>query len=151
MRLRNCAFADSNRNPPVGYRLGGSLLPITELLGGQSPLSEGSPDPHGIASHWQLKTESDPKQSSNRLLDHLVGAHQHGSRNSEREPLRRLCVDDELEVCRLLDRQFARKRTVQDADDVIRTATPQLGARRAEPFGGRLETFFIGLCVALGA
>ena len=41
-------------------------------------------------------------------LDHSAGAGQHGCRHIEAECLGRVEIDDQLELCRLLDRQITR-------------------------------------------
>jgi hypothetical protein len=52
------------------------------------------------------------------LLNHFVGAHEDRPRNRQAERPRGLQVDDKLALRRLLDRQFARLRTLEDLVDV---------------------------------
>ena len=48
------------------------------------------------------------------LFDHLVGAREHSGRNGEAQRLRGFEVDDQLESCRLLDREIGWLGTLED-------------------------------------
>jgi hypothetical protein len=49
-----------------------------------------------------------------RRFDHLISLEQHCRRDGEPERLRRLQIDDQLELCRLLDRKLARPGAFED-------------------------------------
>ena len=55
-----------------------------------------------------------------QLLDHLVGEGEDRLRHREAERLRRLQIDEQLELRRLLHRQFRRFRPFEDLVDVCR-------------------------------
>src|SRR5437763_4752480 len=55
---------------------------------------------------------------ANRSFDHLVGALQEGPRHVEAERLRGLEIDDQLKLCRHLQRKIGRLVTLEDAVDV---------------------------------
>ena len=66
--------------------------------------------------HVTAFRRSHPTQSgrSRSLLDHLVGAHQERLRHGELQRLRGFEVDDQLESCRLLDREIGWLGTLED-------------------------------------
>jgi len=70
----------------------------------------------------QQRPRSDPKAVVStrcyRLLNHLVGAHQHRSRHSEAQRLGGLEVDDQLEGRGLLDRQIGGLGALEDLSRV---------------------------------
>ena len=53
-----------------------------------------------------------------RLLDHLVGAHQNGGWNLDAHRLGGFQVDDQFEMGRLLDRQIARLRALENLGNI---------------------------------
>jgi hypothetical protein len=56
------------------------------------------------------------------LLDDLVGSQQNRLRDGQPDDLRGLEVDDQLELCRLLDRQISRLRALQDPVHLVSSA-----------------------------
>jgi hypothetical protein len=61
------------------------------------------------------------------LFDHLVGASEQGERHGDAERLRRLQVDNQLDLGRLLHRQVGRLFTFQDAARVDAGNTVRFG------------------------
>ena len=68
-----------------------------------------------MSEKCQLLTHA-PQQDG--LFDHLVGAREHGRRNSEAKRFGGLEVDDELVLGRCLHRKFGRLLALEDAIDV---------------------------------
>src|SRR5262249_34988240 len=60
------------------------------------------------------------------LFDHLVGSGEQRRRHLEAERLRGYQIDDEVELCRLLDGEFAGLRPAQDLVDVYGDASKQV-------------------------
>ena len=60
------------------------------------------------------------KQTSECLFDHLVGEQSHRIGDGKTERLSGLHIDDQLKLCRRLDREVGRLRAFEDAVDVPR-------------------------------
>src|SRR5216684_1691206 len=65
-----------------------------------------APTSMALPCRWRSRPQHH-KRSSARSLDHLVGARKHSRRNLKAERLGGLEIDDQFELCRLLDRQVA--------------------------------------------
>ena len=67
-----------------------------------------------------------PQKTRRNLLNHLVGGGEQCRRNREAECLRRVQIYDEIELCRLLDRNVGRLRPAQNLIDVISGAPKKI-------------------------
>ena len=74
---------------------------------------------------------SDHMQRSNSLLDHLASEREQLVWNRETKRFGRGPVDDEIELCRLLDRDVRRLRPAQNLVDEVAGAAEQLGNIRS--------------------
>jgi hypothetical protein len=75
-------------------------------------------DPRTRKTVWEylhLKGGLPPRN----LLDHRIGTRQHQRGNGDPQRLRRLQADDQLEACRLLNRQIGRLRALEQSGNLV--------------------------------
>src|SRR5258706_8516152 len=81
---------------------------------------QATPPPAEAATRWiESATQSSDGSSAFALTDHAVGLQQHGRRDLQPDGLGCLEIHHQLEIARLLDREFARLRAMQDAVDEV--------------------------------